>query len=296
MRALGYVHAQERYLRNGPDAPDGGRRACRTVRADRDGHRQGASLAPHARTRACATCDAIAGDRRAQLEAYVDGVNAGLRRPRASARGLTCCCAANRAPGRRPTRRWWASRCTSTCRMRPTSANWRSGGCSGVVPPALFALLARDGTQLGCTAGRAPRAAMPCCPTPRRWICGRLPMPAARVRSRCDVPSRAKSAATTSPSSGARTRDGRAIVADDMHLGLRVPNIWFRARLRYADRACTRRPRRRRRGSPCPACRWWSSAATAMSPGASPTAMRDIADWARRAAMRARQVAAAQRR
>src|SRR5690606_16842787 len=35
--------------------------------------------------------------------------------------------------------------------------------------------------------------------------------------------------------SGALTRDGRAIVADDMHLSLRAPGIWFRARLRYPD-------------------------------------------------------------
>src|SRR5690606_11040540 len=35
--------------------------------------------------------------------------------------------------------------------------------------------------------------------------------------------------------SGALTADGRAIVADDMHLTLRAPNIWFRARLRYRD-------------------------------------------------------------
>lgn len=33
--------------------------------------------------------------------------------------------------------------------------------------------------------------------------------------------------------SGARTADGRAIVADDMHLGLRVPGTWFKARLRW---------------------------------------------------------------
>jgi penicillin amidase len=32
---------------------------------------------------------------------------------------------------------------------------------------------------------------------------------------------------------GAKTRDGRAIVADDMHLPLNVPNVWHRARLRY---------------------------------------------------------------
>jgi penicillin amidase len=31
------------------------------------------------------------------------------------------------------------------------------------------------------------------------------------------------------------TADGRALLANDMHLGLRAPAIWFRARLRYAD-------------------------------------------------------------
>ena len=32
---------------------------------------------------------------------------------------------------------------------------------------------------------------------------------------------------------GSLTRTGAAMVANDMHLGLRAPNIWFRARLRY---------------------------------------------------------------
>ncbi|WP_330969618.1 penicillin acylase family protein, partial [Lysobacter sp. A3-1-A15] len=35
--------------------------------------------------------------------------------------------------------------------------------------------------------------------------------------------------------SGALTSHGGAMVADDMHLGLRAPNIWFRVRLRYPD-------------------------------------------------------------
>jgi penicillin amidase len=35
--------------------------------------------------------------------------------------------------------------------------------------------------------------------------------------------------------SGRLTETGAAILANDMHLGLRVPDIWFRARLRYAD-------------------------------------------------------------
>ena len=35
--------------------------------------------------------------------------------------------------------------------------------------------------------------------------------------------------------SGNLTESGSAILANDMHLSLRVPNIWFRARLRYPD-------------------------------------------------------------
>jgi penicillin amidase len=34
---------------------------------------------------------------------------------------------------------------------------------------------------------------------------------------------------------GKLTQNGAALLANDMHLGLRVPNIWFRARLRYPD-------------------------------------------------------------
>ena len=35
--------------------------------------------------------------------------------------------------------------------------------------------------------------------------------------------------------SGALTQSGAAMLANDMHLSLRVPNIWFRTRLRYPD-------------------------------------------------------------
>lgn len=35
---------------------------------------------------------------------------------------------------------------------------------------------------------------------------------------------------------GSKTKDGRAIVANDMHLGLGVPNIWYRADLKYRDK------------------------------------------------------------
>jgi penicillin amidase len=38
---------------------------------------------------------------------------------------------------------------------------------------------------------------------------------------------------------GTKTRDGRAMLANDMHLGLNVPNIWYRASLHYADKTLT---------------------------------------------------------
>lgn len=34
---------------------------------------------------------------------------------------------------------------------------------------------------------------------------------------------------------GSKTRDGRAIVANDMHLDLGIPNIWYRAQIRYGE-------------------------------------------------------------
>ncbi|WP_437675097.1 penicillin acylase family protein [Sorangium sp. So ce131] len=36
---------------------------------------------------------------------------------------------------------------------------------------------------------------------------------------------------------GQRTRDGRALLANDMHLELGAPNLWYRAELRYGDTA-----------------------------------------------------------
>jgi len=36
--------------------------------------------------------------------------------------------------------------------------------------------------------------------------------------------------------SGKKAQDGRAILANDMHLGLSVPNVWYRVELNYADK------------------------------------------------------------
>ncbi len=69
-----------------------------------------------------------------------------------------------------------------------------------------------------------------------------------RRRALADATAAQASAATTGPWPAARSADGGALVANDMHLGLRVPNIWYRARLVVAGgrhRRHRREPARR---------------------------------------------------
>lgn len=101
-----------------------------------------------------------------------------------------------------------------------------------VVPPPLYALLAHDGSEWDAPLFGPPR--------------GNARLPGADVldlRQPLAVPPTTTAAraepdvhgSNTMAVAGALTADGRAIVADDMHLGLRAPNLWFRVRLRYPD-------------------------------------------------------------
>ena len=100
------------------------------------------------------------------------------------------------------------------------------------VPPALYDLLVRDGTEWDVPLFGQPRGNATL-PGPELVDLRTLPMPDS------DTPSRLADKGTPGSNNwavaGALTADGRAIVADDMHLGLRAPNIWFRVRLRYPD-------------------------------------------------------------
>ncbi|MFC5568512.1 penicillin acylase family protein [Lysobacter yangpyeongensis] len=231
MRALGYVHAQERYfemdlLRRtaagelaelfGPIAID----------VDRQ-HR-----VHRFRARVDADLDAILGTHRAEMQAYVDGVNAGLGdldvRPwpylllRTQPEKWTLSDSALVAyamyfdlqDGRN-------ERELALWKLRPH------------LPPPLYALLTHDGSRWDAPL-TGPARGDATLPTADEVDLRKLPYP--------QHPDRAQPMANVVGSnnfavSGELTRDGRAIVADDMHLGLRVPNIWFRAQLRYADPA-----------------------------------------------------------
>lgn len=232
MRALGFVHAQERFFEMdlmrrtaaGELAELFGPRAVPLDRQRRV-HRLRARLKQQ--------IDTVAGDRRALLEAYRDGVNAGLR-------GL------KRQPWpylllRHAPRPWQIddtplvgyamyfdlqdsdnARELALWRLKPH------------VSPALFRLLAWDGSSwdapmVGPARGDAPL------PGPDQLNLRALSASASSIA----LPQRAEIGSNNFAVDGTLTRDGRAILANDMHLTLRVPNIWYRARLRYADARAT---------------------------------------------------------
>jgi penicillin amidase len=230
MRALGYVHAQERFfemdlLRRTAAGELAGLFGPKAVEVDKQRrvHRM--------RARVQAQFDAIAGDRKAVLQAYADGVNAGLAALRVRPWPYVLL---------RQQPRAWRTEDTPLVAYAmyfdlQDASNARELALWKLqphVPPALYALLTHGGSSwdaplVGAPFGdaRLPEAA--------QVDLRKLP-----ALARADVPALPVPLEVGSNNfavSGAATRDGRAILANDMHLTLRVPNIWFRAQLRYPD-------------------------------------------------------------
>ncbi len=230
MRALGYVHAQERFfemdlLRRsaaGELSELFGKIALEVDKQHRI-HRL--------RARALDNLTTIAGDKMPQLQAYTDGVNAGLAdlhvrpwpylllRSKPEPWQLTDTALAGYAmffdlQGGTDEREL---------------ALWR---IRQVVPPALYKLIAADGTEWDAPLEGAARgnAALQDAAT---LDLRKLPAPGIDGSPPYVDPNAPGS--NSFAVAGALTKDGRAIVANDMHLGLRAPNIWFRARLLYGD-------------------------------------------------------------
>ncbi len=290
-RALGYVHAQERFFEMD---------LMRRSAAGELSELFGAKALPmdkrmrvhRLRARSQENLGTALGDKRAVLEAYRDGVNAGL--------------------AALPVRPWPYL----LLRQQPRSWQLEDSVLTGlamyadlqdpadtrelamarirsVVPAALYALLSHDGSawdaplfgdargdatlpdaatldlRSGSNAGDPNPAlipppasqAVPLSPAVRERGIGGPPAaadsynvtlaaltpppasqavplsPAVRERGIGGPPAAADSfpGSNNFAVAGALTADGRAIIADDMHLNLRAPNIWFRARLRYAD-------------------------------------------------------------
>jgi penicillin G amidase len=107
-------------------------------------------------------------------------------------------------------------------------ALWR---LSRALPAPLFAMLNHGGTEWdapldGSALGNAPL------PGADAIDLRRLP---AGTKSGAAGPSEGSPGSNNLAVAGALTADGRAIVGGDMHLALRAPGVWFRARLIYPD-------------------------------------------------------------
>jgi penicillin amidase len=100
------------------------------------------------------------------------------------------------------------------------------------LPSALFTLITHDGTSWDAPLSGASRGDA-VLPSAEAVNLRKLPMLASNVIPALPQPFEVGS--NNFAVDGTRTRDGRAILADDMHLALRAPNIWFRAQLRWRD-------------------------------------------------------------
>jgi penicillin amidase len=230
MRALGYLHAQERYFEM-----DLMRRIAAGELSELFGaiaiERDKQQRVHRMRARVNAELPSMSAGKRPALEAYTAGVNAGLSALRVRPWPYLLL--------RQTPKPWTLADSTLTgyamyfdlqdADNQRELAMWR---IQPHLPPALYALLARDGTRWDAPLMGAPRGDA-ILPSAADVDLRTLPGPPGK---RHDV-----AADDIVPGSnnfavgGALTEHGRAIVANDMHLSLRVPNIWFRARLRYAD-------------------------------------------------------------
>ncbi len=231
VRALGFVHAQERYFEM-----DLARRsaagemsalvgdAALPMDRERRPHRMRARAARHA-----SEADLL-GKRRELLEIYAAGANAGLAA--LSVRPWAYLLLRQQPAAWTPEDTVLAAHALyfDLQGYHPFArlALWR---LSRSLPAPLFAMLDHGGTSwdapiVGDGLGDAPL------PGADAIDLRRLP---------AGMKSGAVSGGQSAPGSnnlavaGALTKDGRAIVGGDMHLALRAPGVWFRARLIYPD-------------------------------------------------------------
>lgn len=229
-RTLGYIHAQERFFEM-----DLLRRSAAGELSELFGdiaiEKDKTARVHRLRTRVEENMAAFAGDKLDVVNAYTDGVNQGLNQ--LSVRPWPYLLLQT-AP-----KPWQASDSAMVgyamffdLQDESNSRELALWKIKQSVPDALYQLLAAEGTEWDAPLFGVAR--------------GNIALPSADVIDlrKLPVPKNGTGYSDSEPAApgsnnfavaGALTKDGRAIVADDMHLGLRAPNIWFRARLLYKD-------------------------------------------------------------
>ncbi len=231
LRALGHVHAQERYfemdlMRRAGAGELAALLGPALLATDRERRRH------RLRARIDTRIDAITADRESLVQSYVEGVNAGLSDLRVRPWPYLLL--------RQLPRAWQLA--DSALVGYAMYFDLQGGMITGelarlrlrpVLPPALFELLTHpgsswdaslDGEVFGDVALPGPER------LDLRHGSDATPVDDGRIDAEPGSPGSNNFAVAA-----ALTADGRAILADDMHLGLRAPNIWFRVRLRYPD-------------------------------------------------------------
>ena len=228
-RALGFVHAQERFFqmdlmrRNAAGELSAlvGAKALpldRQRRLHRFRHRAEAGLAT------------LPADERALLDAYVSGVNAGL-----AALGT-------RPPEylllRQQPQPWVAADTVLVAYgmyLDLQGSQGRDDLATGLlrdaVPADWYAFLTQHSAdwQAAMDDSRVTPIPLPAGPLPEALRAARTACSDCSLQDARDIGSNNFAVAA------AHGADGRAILADDMHLGLRSPGTWFKARMRWKD-------------------------------------------------------------
>lgn len=234
-RALGFLHAQERFFqmdlqRRQPAGELSALAGRLTLRLDRDLRRH------QFRRRAEAALARCTPRQRELLDAYAAGVNAGLR-------ALRCPPFEYRVLRARP-EPWRAedSFLVLFSMFDLLSAENESSlrTLFAALPRPLAEFLAPQGTEWDAPllGGPLPEPALPGPETLdlRRGWPGRAPGELARGAPPVTAAEPVRRGSNNWALAGWRTRHGGALLANDMHLGHDVPNIWYRACLSWPGR------------------------------------------------------------
>jgi penicillin amidase len=230
-RALGFVHAQERFfqmdlMRRNAAGELSALVGAKAVPLDK------ARRMHRFRHRAEVGIAALPADERALLDAYVSGVNAGL-----DALG-------GRPPEylllRQQPRPWVAADTVLVAYgmyLDLQGAQGRDDIAMGLlhdaVPADWYAFLTQHSAdwQAALDDSRVTAVPLPAGPLPDALRAAKL------ACSDCELRDSRILGSNNFAVAAAHTKDGRALLADDMHLGLRSPGTWFKARMKWKDTA-----------------------------------------------------------
>ena len=121
-------------------------------------------------------------------------------------------------------------RCSCSCRTRRATCSCSARYCAPRCPEPLWRLPRGGRARMGCRDRRQPERAA-AHPDADEVDLRTLESSAHRAARAPSADRSMRRAATTGRVAGSSTTHGAALVANDMHLGFRVPNIWYRARL-----------------------------------------------------------------